>query len=108
MSNFAPKRTSYTDADRRWCRNLLTASKRGVTVAAGDVTRDGDGLVKSGSLVAGKGLVLDNYTHLTGEKHLVSVVDGGDVDRRYLPAPLSLAQETALKNINFINGTTPS
>lgn len=108
MSKFAPTRTSYTDADRRWCRNLLTASRRGVTVAFGDVTKDAEGLVKSGSLVAGKGLVLDNYIHRTGESHLISVVDGGDVDRRYLPAPLTLAQETALKNINFINGTTPS
>ena len=108
MSNFAPKRTTYSSSDNRWIRNLLTASKRGVTVAHGDVVRDGDGLVKSGSLVAGKGLVLDEYTHKTGEKHLISVVDGGDVDRRYLPAQLTLAQETALKNINFINGTTPS
>ncbi len=108
MSNFAPKRTTYNDTDRRWCRNLLTASKRGVTVAYADVVKDGNDLVKSGSLVAGKGLVIDDYTHKAGEKHLISLVDGGDVDRRYLPAALTLAQETALKNINFINGTTPA
>lgn len=108
MSNFAPKRTTYTTGDRRWCRDFVTASKRGVTVAHTDVVRDANGLVKSGSLVAGKGLVEDDYVHKTGEKHLISVVDGGDVDRRYLPAPLTLAQENALKNINFINGTTPS
>lgn len=108
MSNFAPKRTTYTSGDNRWLRDMLTAPTRGVTVAHGDVVRDGDDLVKSGSLVAGKGLVLDDYTHKAGEKHLISVVDGGDVDRRYLPAQLTLAQETALKNINFINGTTPS
>lgn len=108
MSNFAPKRSSYNDSDRRWCRDFLAASKRGVSVVFADVTKDSDGLVKSGSLVAGKGLVVDNYTHKTGETHLISVVDGGDVDRRYLPAQLTLAQETALKNINFINGTTPS
>lgn len=108
MSNFAPKRTTYTSGDNRWLRNMLTASTRGVTVAFADVVKDGAGLVKSGSLVAGKGLVLDEYTHKTGESHLIAVVDGGDVDRRYLPAQLTLAQETALKNINFINGTTPS
>ena len=109
MSNFAPKRTTYTTGDRRWCRDLVAATTRGVTVAHTDVVRDGDGLVKSGSLVAGKGLVVDDYVHKTGEKHLISVVDGGtDVDRRYLPAQLTLAQENALKNVNFINGTTPS
>lgn len=108
MSNFAPKRTTYTSGDNRWLRNMLTASTRGVTVAYADVVKDANGLVKSGSLVAGKGLVLDEYTHKTGETHLIAVVDGGDVDRRYLPAQLTLAQETALKNINFINGTTPS
>lgn len=108
MSNFAPKRTSYTSGDNRWLRNMLTASTRGVTVAFADVVKDANGLVKSGSLVAGKGLVLDEYTHKTGETHLIAVVNGGDVDRRYLPAALTLAQETALKNINFINGTVPS
>jgi len=108
VSNFAPKRTTYTSGDNRWLRNMLTASTRGVTVAYADVVKDANGLVKSGSLVAGKGLVLDEYTHKTGETHLIAVVDGGDVDRRYLPAQLTLAQETALKNINFINGTTPS
>lgn len=108
MSNFAPKRTTYGSGDTRWCRDLLKASKRGVTVAYADVVKDANDLVKSGSLVAGKGLVLNEYTHKTGEKHLISLVDGGDVDRRYLPAALTLAQETALKNINFINGTTPS
>lgn len=108
MSNFAPKRTTYSSGDNRWLRNLLTASTRGLTVAYADVVKDGNGLVKSGSLIAGKGLVLDEYTHKTGESHLIAIVDGGDVDRRYLPAALTLAQETALKNINFINGTTPS
>lgn len=108
MSNFAPKRTSYGSGDNRWLRNMLKASTRDVTVAPADVVKDSDGLVKSGSLVAGKGLVLNDFTIKTGEKHLIAVVDGGDVDRRYLPAQLTLAQETALKNVNFINGTTPS
>ena len=108
MSNFAPKRTTYASGENRWLRNMLTASTRGVTVAFADVVKDANGLVKSGSLVAGKGLVLDEYTHKTGETHLIAVVNGGDVDRRYLPAQLTLAQETALKNINFINGTVPS
>lgn len=108
MSNFAPKRTTYGSGDTRWLRNLLTASTRGVSVVYANVVKDGNDLVKSGSLVAGKGLVLNEYTHKSGETHLISIVDGGDVDRRYLPAQLTLAQETALKNINFINGTTPS
>lgn len=108
MSKFAPTRTSYTGGDTRWLRNMLEASTRGVTVAFADVVKDAAGLCKSGSLVAGKGLVLNDFTIKTGESHLISVVDGGDVDRRFLPAQLTLAQETALKNINFINGTTPS
>lgn len=108
MSKFAPQRNTYTASDTRWLRNMLKASTRGVTVAFADVTKDGAGLCKSGSLVAGKGLVLNDFTIKTGESHLIAVVDGGDVDRRYLPAQLTLAQETALKNINFINGTVPS
>lgn len=107
MSNFAPKRTTYGSGDTRWLRNMLKASTRGVSVAYADVVKDGNGLVKSGSLVDGEGLVLNEYTHKAGETHLIAVVDGGDVDRRYLPAQLTLAQETALKNINFINGVVP-
>lgn len=109
MSNFAPKRTTYGSGDTRWCRDLLAATTRGISAVYADVVKDGNDLVKSGSLVAGKGLVLNEYTHKTGEKHLIAIVTGGtDVDRRYLPAQLTLAQETALKNINFVNGTTPS
>lgn len=108
MSNFAPKRTTYSSGDTRWLRNMLKASTRDVSVAFADVTKDAAGLVKSGSLVAGKGLVLNDFTIKSGETHLIAVVDGGDVDRRFLPAQLTLAQETALKNVNFINGTTPS
>lgn len=108
MSKFAPTRTTYDTGDRRWLRNMLKSSTRDVTVAFADVTKDSDGLVKSGSLVAGKGLVLNDFVIKSGESHLIAVVDGGDVDRRYLPAALTLAQETALKNVNFINGTTPS
>lgn len=108
MSNFAPKRTTYSTSDTRWVRNLLEASTRGVTVAFADVTKDANGLVKSGSLVVGKGLVLNNFTIEAGESHQIAVVDGGDVDRRYLPAQLTAAQEAALKNVNFINGTAPA
>lgn len=108
MSKFAPTRTTYDTGDRRWLRNMLKASTRDVTVAFADVTKDSAGLVKSGSLVAGKGLVLNDFVIKSGESHLIAVVDGGDVDRRFLPAQLTLAQETALKNVNFINGTTPS
>jgi hypothetical protein len=108
VSNFAPKRTTYSNGDTRWLRNMLKSSTRGVSVAFADVVKDANGLVKSGSLVAGKGLVLNEYTHKAGETHLIAVVDGGDVDRRFLPAALTLAQENALKNINFINGVTPA
>lgn len=108
MSNFAPKRTSYGSSDTRWARNLLEASTRDVSVVFADVVKDANGLVKSGSIVAGKGLVINDFTIKNGEKHLIAVFDGGDVDRRFLPAQLTLAQETALKNVNFINGTTPS
>lgn len=108
MSNFAPKRTTYGSGDTRWLRNMLKASTRDVSVAFADVVKDAAGLCKSGSLVAGKGLVLNDFTIKAGETHLIAVVDGGDVDRRFLPAQLTLAQETALKNVSFINGTTPS
>lgn len=108
MSNFAPKRTSYGASDTRWLLDMLKANTRSVTVAFADVVKDADGLVKSGSIVAGKGLVLNDFTIKAGEQHLIAVVDGGDVDRRYLPAQLTLAQENALKNVNFINGTTPA
>ena len=110
MSNFAPKRTSYDTGDRRWIRDLLKAETHGVTVTPADVSDDSNGLVKSGSLVAGEGLVLDDFTIKTGEEHLVAVVHAGTVDRRYLPAALNLAQETALSQngISFINGTAPT
>lgn len=108
MSNFAPKRTTYGASDTRWLLDMLKASKRSVTVAFADVVKDGNGLVKAGSLVAGKGLVLNDFTIKAGESHLIAVIDGGDVDRRFLPAQLTLAQETALKNVNFINGVTPA
>lgn len=107
MSNFAPKRTTYSSGDNRWLRNMLTASTRGVSVEFADVASDASGLVKSGSLVEGEGLVLNDFTIKAGESHLIAVVDGGDVDRRFLPAQLTQAQEAALKNVNFVNGTAP-
>lgn len=108
MSNFAPKRTDYAAGDRRWLRDMLKAETHGVSVEFAEVTKDSAGLVKSGSRVDGHGLVLNDFTIKTGEKHLIAVVHGGTVDRRYLPAPLTLAQETELKNITFINGSVPS
>lgn len=107
MSNYAPKRTTFDTGDRRWLPNLLQAATHGVTVTPADVADDADGLVKSGSLVAGEGLVLNDFTIKTGETHHIAVVHGGTVDRRYLPTALTLAQETALKGIVFINGTVP-
>ena len=110
MSNFAPTRTSYDTGDRRWLRDLLKAETHGVSVTPADVADDANGLVKSGSLVTGEGLVLNDFVIKTGETHLVSVVHAGTVDRRYLPAALNLAQETALSQngISFINGTVPT
>lgn len=110
MSNFAPKRTNYDQGDRRWLRDPHKAERHGVTVTAAQVADDANGFVKSGSLVAGEGLVLDDFTIKAGEKHLISVVHAGTVDRRFLPTPLNLAQETALtqNGISFINGTVPT
>lgn len=111
MSNFAPKRTDYDTGDSRWLRDALAASKHGVSVTtasfkAADI--DANGLVKSGAIVTGEGLLRDNLVILAGETHLVAVVDGGDVDRRFLPAQLTIADEASLKNVNFINGTAPA
>lgn len=108
MSNFAPKRTTYDTGDRRWLRDMLKAETHGVTVAPADVADDANGLVKSGSIVAGQGLVLNDFVIKTGEKHLVSVVHAGTVDRRYLPAALTLVQEQSFPAIVFINGTVPT
>jgi len=108
VSNFAPKRINYDTGDRRWLRDPAKASTHGVTVASTDVTADSDGLVLSGSIVAGKGLVLDNHVIKAGESHLISVVHAGTVDRRYLPAALDEAQEASFPAITFINGTAPS
>jgi hypothetical protein len=108
VSNFAPKRTNYDTGDRRWLRELLKAETHGTTVALADVTADANGLVKSGSIVDGEGLVLDDFTIKTGESHLITVVHSGTVDRRYLPAALTAAQEAAFPSIRFINGTVPA
>lgn len=107
MSNFAPKRTSYDTGDRRWLRDAHKSETHGVSVAFADVPKDANGLVKSGAVVAGEGLVLNDFTIKNGETHLVAVVHAGTVDRRFLPAQLTLAQETALRTISFINGTAP-
>ncbi|WP_440902553.1 hypothetical protein [Actinosynnema sp.] len=108
MSNFAPKRSTYATGDRRWLRDPLKAGTVGVSVAPADVADDANGFVKSGSLVTGKGLVLDDFTIKTGEKHLIAVVNRGTVDRRYMPTALNQAQEAALKGITFVNGTAPT
>lgn len=108
MSNFAPKRTSYDNGDQRWLRDPHKSETRGVTVTNADVPDDANGLVKSGSLVAGKGLVLNEFRILAGEKHLITVVHAGAVDRRYLPVALTKAQEDALRTITFFNGTAPA
>lgn len=108
MSNFAPKRTSYDTGDRRWLRDLLKSQSHGVTVTTATVNDDANGLVKSGSLVVGEGLVLNDFVIKAGEEHLIAVVHEGTVDRRYLPAQLTSAQEASLKGLVFINGTVPA
>lgn len=108
MSKFAPTRTTYDTGDRRWLRDMLKAETHGVTVTPADVADDANGLVKSGSLVAGEGLVLNDFTIKTGEEHLIAVVHAGTVDRRYLPTALTAAEESSLKGIVFINGTVPA
>lgn len=108
MSNFAPKRTDYDTGDRRWLRDLLKAETHGVTVTPANVADGPDGLVKSGSLVAGEGLVLNDFVIKAGEEHLIAVVHGGTVDRRFLPTALTAAQEASLKGLVFINGVVPA
>ena len=108
MSNFAPKRTTYDTGDRRWLRDMHKAETHGTTVALADVTADADGLVKSGSVVAGEGLVLNDFVIKDGESHLITVVHAGTVDRRYLPAALSLADEQSFPAVVFINGDAPT
>ena len=108
MSNFAPKRTSYDTGDRRWLRDAHKAETHGVSVTSADVADDANGLVKSGSLVAGEGLVLNDFVIKAGETHLIAVVHAGTVDRRYLPTALTAANETSLRTITFINGTVPA
>lgn len=111
MSNFAPKRTDYDTGDNRWNRDGIRARAHGVTVTtasfkAADI--DAAGLVKSGALVAGEGLLKSNLTIKAGESHLVAVVHETTCDRRYLPAALSAAEETSLKGVVFINGNVPA
>ena len=108
MSNYAPQRNTYDAGDRRWLPNLLKAETHGVTVTAADVADDANGYVKSGSLVAGEGLVLNDFTIKTGETHHIAVVHAGTVDRRYLPAALTIADEDSFPAIVFINGTAPA
>lgn len=108
MSNYAPKRTTYDTGDRRWLPDLFKAETHGITVVPADVPDDANGLVKSGSLVAGEGLVLNDFTIKTGEQHHIAVVHAGTVDRRYLPAALTIADEESFPAIVFINGTAPA
>lgn len=108
MANYAPRTTSFDTGDRRWLPDLLKAETHGITVELADVTADANGLVKSGSLVAGEGLVLNDFTVKAGEKHHIAVVHGGTVDRRYLPAVLSAAVEAEFTTLAFIYGTAPA
>lgn len=108
MTNYAPTRTSYDTGDRRWLPDMLKAETHGVSVVLADVVADGNGLVKSGSLVDGEGLVLNNTVVKAGETHHIAVVHAGTVDRRYLPAQLTIAEEASFPAIVFINGTAPA
>lgn len=108
MTNYAPKRTNYDTGDRRWLSDMLKAETHGVTVTPAVVSDDANGLVKSGSVVAGEGLVLNDFVIKTGETHHIAVVHAGTVDRRYLPAQLTIAAEASFPAIVFINGTAPA
>lgn len=111
MSNFAPKRPSYDFGDSRCFRDPHKAESHGVTLTYAEVSAllDSDGVLKIGKHIAGEGLVKTGKVFKSGEKHLISVVHAGTVDRRYLPTPLNQAAETALSQngISFINGTAP-
>ncbi|TQK73370.1 hypothetical protein [Nocardioides sp. SLBN-35] len=111
MSNFAPKRTDYDTGDDRWNRDGIRSRAHGVSVTTASfkpANIGADGLVKSGSLVAGEGLLKHNLVIKAGETHLVSVIHETTCDRRYLPAALSAAEETSLKGVVFINGVVPA
>lgn len=111
MSKFAPTRTTYDTGDRRWLRDMLKAETHGVSVTTAsfkpaDIAADGR--VKSGSFVTGEGLLLNDVVIKAGEEHLIAVVHAGTVDRRFLPAQLTIANEDALPAVVFINGTAPA
>lgn len=108
MANYAPRRTNYDTGDRRWLPDMLKAETHGITVTSADVADDANGFVKSGSLVAGEGLVLNDVVIKAGETHHIAVVHAGTVDRRYLPTPLNQAAEASFSAIEFIYGTAPS
>ena len=108
MANYAPRRTTYDTGDRRWLPDMLKAETHGVTVTSANVADDANGLVKSGSLVAGEGLVVNDFVIKAGETHHIAVVHAGTVDRRYLPAALTIADEDSFPAIVFINGTAPA
>ncbi len=127
MSNFAPKRTDYDTGDTRWLRDALRAEQHDITIDGSLITSDAAGtLVKSGThigrVTATKlgGLYDDasetggldtSVGHLRndlfvkpGERHLVAVVHGGTVDRRYLPAGTHDANaEADLTAVAYIN-----
>ena len=108
MANYAPRRTSYDTGDRRWLPDMLKAETHDVSVTPAEVADDADGLVLSGSLVADEGLVVNNFTIKAGETHHIAVVHAGTVDRRFLPAALTIADEASFPAIVFINGTAPA
>jgi hypothetical protein len=113
VSKFAPTRTSYDTGDSRWNRDGVRARAHGVTITAASAFKSGSvdgttGLVKSGSLVIGQGLLKSDVVYKTGEKHLLSVIHETTVDRRFLPVALTAAEEASLKGVTFINGTVPS
>lgn len=112
MSNFAPKRTTYTTGDRRWARNFLALSTNDVTLdgaawTPGQVIPSGTHVgADGGPRAAGEaslGLLVNDWKAAPG-KHLVAVASGGGpVDRRYLPAGHDAEAEASLTAINFIN-----
>lgn len=108
MANYAPRRTTYDTGDRRWLPDMLKAETHDLSVTPADVVDDADGLVRSGSLIVDEGLVLNEFVIQTGETHHIAVVHAGTVDRRFLPAALTIAGEASFPAIVFINGTAPA
>ena len=107
MSNFAPKRTSYSATDKRWIRDIRKVITKTVTLDASLFTGFTSGLIPSGTAVGlvtatknvgpyldtetdgrqtATGLLIDDVEVASTGKHLVAIViGGGPIDAARLP-----------------------